>query len=177
MLCVTYRYNSHFFPSPSRSGGVLSKEGYYSLKKRLHYAMIPMRGSDARAIEDRCIGTPCAPVLITTHAVTHHCHSHHKPPSQSSHIPDADWAVDSKAFSPLNQDNFHFLMFDTLEAWIDMEHDKNFVSAFAFMLFMTISDTHYSPARLRPLRQVKCITTMKEIHILKVGRRVWTYRT
>ena len=35
--------------------GKLSKEGYYSLKKRLHYAMVPLRGSEVLLLEEKCI--------------------------------------------------------------------------------------------------------------------------
>ena len=101
-------------------GDVMSKEGYMSLKTRIHYAMIPLRGSDIREMEDRCI--------------------------------EADWKIDSAVFSPLNNTNFQDMMFDTLEGWIDMEHDKNYVSAFAFSLFLTIADITHSPLALRRVR-------------------------
>jgi len=116
-------------------GGIMTKEGYFSLKTRIHYAMLPMRGSDAMLMEERCIR--------------------------------ADWEIDNKAFSPLDNDNFHLMMYDTLEAWIDVEHDTNYVSAFTFNLFLAIADTTHSPPKLVPLRLVRCIKELKEVQILK----------
>jgi hypothetical protein len=68
-----------------------------------------------------------------------------------------DWAHDSLLFGPFNKQGFFDLLFETIETWTEIV-DPTYYAAFAWSLLDSMADTTSHPPRLRPLREIVCIT-------------------
>ena len=90
-----------------------------------------------------------------------------------------DWAYDKVAFGPFDRQGFFDLLFETigatlvfsfrfslacitrfLETWTEVVNPSHY-AAFAWTLLDSIADTSTHPPKLRPFREVRCITKLE----------------
>eukprot|EP01032_Pedospumella_encystans_P014684 gene14684-16846_t len=71
----------------------------------------------------------------------------------------ADWTYDRMLYGNLNKIAFFDMLFELIETWTEIV-DPTYYAAFAWALLDSIADTTAQPPKLRPLREMRCITKM-----------------
>eukprot|EP01039_Chlorochromonas_danica_P007042 gene7042-7787_t len=74
---------------------------------------------------------------------------------------ESDWEVDCRLFGQLDKHNFFDFLFETIETYAGTVN-PSFYTAFAWALLDGIADTSLNPPKLRPLREISCITETKD---------------
>eukprot|EP01031_Cornospumella_fuschlensis_P032515 gene32515-39311_t len=72
---------------------------------------------------------------------------------------DIDWATDVRIFGQLDKTNFMDFLFETIEVYAGMVN-PHYYAAFTWALLDSIADTSSHPPKLRPLREISCITKL-----------------
>jgi hypothetical protein len=73
---------------------------------------------------------------------------------------ESDWNYDKSAFGPFDRQGFFDLVFETIETWAEVMN-PNCYAAFAWALLDSVAETKSNPPKLRPLREVRCITKLE----------------
>jgi hypothetical protein len=68
-------------------------------------------------------------------------------------VAEADYAIDTGLYGPLNQTAFYDILFETVATWSNITNAAAY-SAFSWALLECIADLKVQPPRLRPLREV-----------------------
>eukprot|EP01040_Poterioochromonas_malhamensis_P001581 gene1581-1675_t len=72
---------------------------------------------------------------------------------------ESDWHYDKSVFGPFDSKGFFDLLFETIEMWTEVVN-PNYYAAFAWALLDSIADTTAHPPKLRPLREIRCVTKL-----------------
>jgi hypothetical protein len=73
---------------------------------------------------------------------------------------ESDWNFDKSIYGTFDKQGFFDLLFETIETWAEVVNPSYF-AAFAWALLDSIADTHANPPKLRPLREIRCITKLE----------------
>mmetsp|Transcript_24582 Transcript_24582/g.36201 ORF Transcript_24582/g.36201 Transcript_24582/m.36201 type:complete len:810 (+) Transcript_24582:199-2628(+) len=77
----------------------------------------------------------------------------------------ADYLNDVKSYGALNKVAFMDALSEMIEIWSENTHPR-FCAAFSWALLESIADVNVYPPQLRPVKDVKCITSVRENDIL-----------
>jgi hypothetical protein len=85
-----------------------------------------------------------------------------------AHIIENDWLHDTNVFGHINQRTFFDILFEMIETWTEIM-DPTYLAAFAWSLLDSIADTTLQPPKLRPVREIKCITKLENEAVSRIS--------
>jgi hypothetical protein len=73
---------------------------------------------------------------------------------------DIDWTYDKLLYGNLNKLAFFDMLFEIIETWTEIV-DPTYYASFSWALLDSVADTAAHPPRLRPFREMRCITKLE----------------